>query len=254
MKRLGGLLDAHASGCHLFNGEKFLCRQDHLVSENTYKHLGFDPNVALLHGMCRESVLCVDVKCSVVHFGLSDRSLQGERESCERENISLSVFFVCVRRRLKRVMPWHLLRCCFNDLHATVKRIDMSNWECVIYNTSACARVPVTGRFEKQVEESRAATRVNRARATRRAIAEEGELETEVEERRKPVEVDGHKTVQDELGPRTKQVKDDGRASKVHHGGQPRVGENWRLGKHLDVTPCGCLSPGSTKETCQKQR
>ena len=34
-----------------------------------------------------------------------------------------------------------------------------------------------------------------------------------------------------------KQVKDDGTAEKVHHGGQPRDGDNWRLGMDLGVTP-----------------
>ena len=28
-------------GCHLLNGEKFLCGQDHSGGENTCKHLGF---------------------------------------------------------------------------------------------------------------------------------------------------------------------------------------------------------------------
>ena len=66
MKRLGDLLDAHASDCHLFNVEKFLCRQDHAGSGNADKHLGFESNVAVLHGMCRESVLHVNVKCAKI--------------------------------------------------------------------------------------------------------------------------------------------------------------------------------------------
>ena len=44
-----------------FDGERFRCRQDHPGSEHTYKHLGFESNVAVLHGMCHESVLCVGV-------------------------------------------------------------------------------------------------------------------------------------------------------------------------------------------------
>ena len=49
MKRLGDLM-LMSSDCHLFNGA------------NTYKHMGFESDVAVLHGMCRESVLYFDVK------------------------------------------------------------------------------------------------------------------------------------------------------------------------------------------------
>ena len=63
-KRLGDLLDADALGCHLLDGEKFLHGADHSRCENAHTHLGFEPNVAVLHGMRRESVLCVDVKCA----------------------------------------------------------------------------------------------------------------------------------------------------------------------------------------------
>ena len=49
--RLGDLLVAHASDCHLLDGKERLCGKDH-----------FARNVAVLHGMCHELVLCVDVK------------------------------------------------------------------------------------------------------------------------------------------------------------------------------------------------
>ena len=47
-----------------FYGKEFLCGQDHPGSENTYRHLCCGANLAVLQGMCRESVLCVDVKCA----------------------------------------------------------------------------------------------------------------------------------------------------------------------------------------------
>ena len=46
-----------------FDGKEFLCGQDHPGSENTYKHLCFESNVAVLYGRCRESVMCVGVQC-----------------------------------------------------------------------------------------------------------------------------------------------------------------------------------------------
>ena len=63
-KRLGDLLDADALECHLLDGQKFLHGADHSRCEKAHTHLGFEPNVAVLHGMRRESVLCVDVKCA----------------------------------------------------------------------------------------------------------------------------------------------------------------------------------------------
>ena len=51
----------------------FVRRQGPFPTQNAYKHLGFESNVAVFHGMCHESVLCVDVKCAktccfITHF------------------------------------------------------------------------------------------------------------------------------------------------------------------------------------------
>ena len=54
--RFGDLLDVHASGCHLLDGEKFLCGTDHSRGENTCKHLGFGTTDDVVHGF---GVLCM---------------------------------------------------------------------------------------------------------------------------------------------------------------------------------------------------
>ena len=58
-QRLGDLLDAHALGCHLVDGVKFLCGADHSRGGNTGNTLDFDAHEAVVHGVC-----CVDVRQS----------------------------------------------------------------------------------------------------------------------------------------------------------------------------------------------
>ena len=52
------LLVAQPSSCHFFDGKEFLCGEDHLGSENTYKHLCFEATVAVVRGC---GVSCVGV-------------------------------------------------------------------------------------------------------------------------------------------------------------------------------------------------
>ena len=50
-KRFFDLLVTHAGGRHLFNGHEILCRSHHPLCENAHKHVGFQTNVAVVHGL-----------------------------------------------------------------------------------------------------------------------------------------------------------------------------------------------------------
>ena len=83
---------AHASGCHLFDGKEFLCGQDHSLCENAHQHLGFESYVAVFHGMCLESVLCVDMQCGktccfITKFLVESTSHQ---KGCKIEKVNVS--------------------------------------------------------------------------------------------------------------------------------------------------------------------
>ena len=62
----------HCADCHSEPPSVELCPalisvqfpQDRSRCENAFKNLGFESNMAVLHGMCRESVLCVGVECA----------------------------------------------------------------------------------------------------------------------------------------------------------------------------------------------
>ena len=58
------LLVAHASGCHLFNGEEFLRGTDHSRCDNNCKHWGFDTSDAGSMDLVSCAWLCVGVQCA----------------------------------------------------------------------------------------------------------------------------------------------------------------------------------------------
>ena len=64
--RLGDLLDTHALSCHLFNGEKFLCRAHHCARTMLVNTWYLTLMWLWCIDWCHVSVLCVDVKCAKV--------------------------------------------------------------------------------------------------------------------------------------------------------------------------------------------